>query len=315
MSQFQKHLFAVIGILAVVAIGAYWSLTHHKPSGAITSFDECAAAGNPVQESYPRRCTANGVTFTEDISTSTPDGSQPPVATSSANIRVSSPAPYQEVGLPLVIKGEAREFESAFSWRIRDEDGTVLVEGHGMADAPDVGQFGPFTVSSSYPQPKGTYGKVEVFAYSAKDGEQIDTVSIPVAFKNTETSAVKVFFARPTKTSSPLDCTTMSAFDRRVVKTSAIAQAALNELLQGPTNTEADKGAITSINQGTKLLSLRITNGTAYADFNNALTANVGGSCRVTAIRLQIENTLKQFPTVQNVVISVNGKTAGVLEP
>jgi hypothetical protein len=33
----------------------------------ITNFDECVAAGNPVMESYPRQCSANGQTFTEDL--------------------------------------------------------------------------------------------------------------------------------------------------------------------------------------------------------------------------------------------------------
>jgi len=41
----------------------------------------------------------------------------------------------------------------------------------------------------------------------------------------------------------------------------------------------------------------------------------VAGSCRVGAIRAQIEETLKQFPTVQNVIISVNGNTENILEP
>lgn len=34
---------------------------------AITNFEECAAAGNPIMESYPRQCAANGQTFTEEI--------------------------------------------------------------------------------------------------------------------------------------------------------------------------------------------------------------------------------------------------------
>ena len=37
--------------------------------GKINSFDACVAAGNPVMESYPRQCAANGETFTEQIDT------------------------------------------------------------------------------------------------------------------------------------------------------------------------------------------------------------------------------------------------------
>jgi eight-cysteine-cluster-containing protein len=33
----------------------------------ITNFEECAAAGNAVMESYPRQCRANGQTFTEIV--------------------------------------------------------------------------------------------------------------------------------------------------------------------------------------------------------------------------------------------------------
>jgi hypothetical protein len=34
---------------------------------AITTFDECVAAGNPVMESYPRQCRAGGRTFVEVV--------------------------------------------------------------------------------------------------------------------------------------------------------------------------------------------------------------------------------------------------------
>lgn len=33
----------------------------------ITSFEECTVAGNPVMESYPRQCAAEGQTFVEEI--------------------------------------------------------------------------------------------------------------------------------------------------------------------------------------------------------------------------------------------------------
>ncbi|MFA5853629.1 MAG: hypothetical protein WC866_00945 [Patescibacteria group bacterium] len=34
----------------------------------IESFEDCAAAGNPVMESYPRQCRADGKTFVEKVS-------------------------------------------------------------------------------------------------------------------------------------------------------------------------------------------------------------------------------------------------------
>ena len=46
-----------------------------------------------------------------------------------------------------------------------------------------------------------------------------------------------------------------------------------------------------------------------------AFQYGVAGSCRVLAIRAQIESTLKQFPSIKKVVISVNGRTGEVLQP
>ncbi len=54
----NKILFLFIG--TVLALGC-------TQSGQITNFDECVNAGNPVMESYPRQCMANGETFVEEI--------------------------------------------------------------------------------------------------------------------------------------------------------------------------------------------------------------------------------------------------------
>lgn len=34
-----------------------------RQSGSISNFEECAAAGNPILESFPEQCIANGRTF------------------------------------------------------------------------------------------------------------------------------------------------------------------------------------------------------------------------------------------------------------
>lgn len=41
---------------------------------AITNFEECVAAGNPVMESYPRQCTFDGQTFVEEMEATEPLG-------------------------------------------------------------------------------------------------------------------------------------------------------------------------------------------------------------------------------------------------
>jgi len=34
----------------------------------INSFDRCVESGNPIMESYPRKCESGGIIFTEDVS-------------------------------------------------------------------------------------------------------------------------------------------------------------------------------------------------------------------------------------------------------
>ncbi|MBA7661011.1 hypothetical protein ES703_69021 [subsurface metagenome] len=64
-----------------------------------------------------------------------------------------------------------------------------------------------------------------------------------------------------------------------------------------------------------RIQKLIIENGVAKIDFDEQLEFQVGGSCRVVAIRAQITETLKQFPTVDNVIISIDGRTEDILQP
>lgn len=114
-----------------------------------------------------------------------------------------------------------------------------------------------------------------------------------------------------------------------VPRTVRIGTAALEELLWGPPPYEA--GLQTAIplpaevlrypgrgpdwGPRVRLLRLKIEGGIATADFSRELRAYGGGSLRVTLIRQQIARTLLEFPSVQEVVIAIEGETEGVLEP
>lgn len=114
---------------------------------------------------------------------------------------------------------------------------------------------------------------------------------------------------------SEYSCNKVFPVQRQVQKSPAVARAALEELLKGPTQREQDAGFFTSINSGVKIQKLTVENGTAYVDFDSKMEEGMGGSCRVSAVRAEITQTLKQFPTVQNVVISVDGRTEDILQP
>lgn len=148
----------------------------------------------------------------------------------------------------------------------------------------------------------------------APDGSSIKSIDLGnVGYKqpSQKIMQIKVYFLPKQYYSD--DCSVTSETIITIPKTVAVATAAINELLQGPQGSY--KAVIESaIPTGTKLLSLHIENGTAYAEFSREIQNYGGDSCNALAIRAQIENTLKQFPTVDRVEISVPG-VANPLQP
>jgi spore germination protein GerM len=130
-----------------------------------------------------------------------------------------------------------------------------------------------------------------------------------------EMTTLRVFFGNRSTDPGSLYCERAYPALREVAKTDAPARAALLELLAGPTEAEKAQGFVTSINQGVTLKSLVIEEGVASADFSARLGEGVGGSCWVSAIRAQITETLKQFPSVENVLISIEGESEYILQP
>ncbi len=298
MKNFLITIF-LVGLLVWGVVLFFVSWTRHTAE----TFEDCVAQGNTVTTSTPPTCVAGGKTFFG------------PTSVGSANIHVFSPKENESVEYPLTIKGEARVFENTLNFRVLDGDGVVLAEGSAMAMSPDVGFFGLFEITPNYPEPKTSTGTVQVFDYSAKDGSQIDMVQIPVVFAPVEHETVNVFFSNRNQDPNFIECDTVYPTVRTVVKTSAIGLRALQELLKGPSVTERQQGFFTNLNNGIKLKSFNVAGGVAYADFDDQLGFRVGGSCRVGAIRAQITETLKQFPAVTSVVISINGRTADILQP
>lgn len=380
------------------------------------------------------------------------------------NIIVTRPTANALVGNPIIIQGEARVFENNLNYRLLDAQGHILTQGFTTADAPDIGEFGDFSITASYTPTQASTGTLEIFSLSPMDGSVINLVTAPVRFPSTanvqtqvplyrlynsqihrhfyttsaaerdaavrrygfvfegtvgfvyrqaganlmplyrtynpstrdhfytanlternaainkfgyvaegitgylnasklpnntnlyrlyharlrehfytasptertradnvlgyndegtagyvvpveQQSLVKVFFGNSFLNPNIADCSAVFPVVREVPHTVAVGTAATNALIGGPSSTESSEGYISSLPQGVILNSLRIENGTAFADFNSALEESVGGSCRVIAIRSQIEQTLKQFPTVQRVVISINGRTEDILQP
>lgn len=100
---------------------------------------------------------------------------------SSKNIEVLSPLSGDIVKSGFVVKGNARVFENVVSIRLMDSLGGILSQTTTLANAPDAGKFGPFDKTMIF-QTDDISGTLEIYQSSAKDGSEIDKVTIPLLF-------------------------------------------------------------------------------------------------------------------------------------
>jgi spore germination protein GerM len=128
------------------------------------------------------------------------------------------------------------------------------------------------------------------------------------------TTSIRVYFAN-SRMDPQATCVVAFPVERLVRQSDAIAREALTELLAGPTQAERAEGYFTSIPDGVVLQGLSSSSGELVADFSDTLERGVAGSCRVSEIRTQIEDTLRQFSAGARPVISIDGRTEDILQP
>ncbi len=236
-----------------------------------------------------------------------------------AEVKVTTPQPKQTVSSPIIVSGQARGgwfFEASFPMELVDDQNNQLGISHVQAQSdwmtPD---FVPFLGELHYQAAATTTGKLILRKDNPSGLPQFDaSFEIPVTITPSQTTLVKAFFNN-NNFDPEVSCNKVFEVERRVPKTVAVARAALEQLLAGPSAREKAQGYFTSLNPGVKLQKLEITGGVAKVDFDQTLEQAVGGSCRVSAIRAQITETLKQFSTVKDVVISINGRVEDILQP
>lgn len=83
--------------------------------------------------------------------------------------------------------------------------------------------------------------------------------------------------------------------------------AAVTELVKGPTQLEAASGFATAIPAGSQLLGLVVEGGVATVDLSEEFESG-SGSLSVRLRLAQLVYTLTEFPTVQGVVIEIEGQ-------
>jgi hypothetical protein len=101
---------------------------------------------------------------------------------------------------------------------------------------------------------------------------------------------------------------------RVVPKSTGVARAAMNALLDPNAILARYSQLSTGIPSGTKLLGLAIKNGVATVDFSSEFESG-GGSASATYRLGQVTYTLTQFPTVRAVLFQVEGRTVTTFGP
>jgi hypothetical protein len=110
---------------------------------------------------------------------SPPDSADP-------DIIVDSPAANATVTSPLTTTGQARTFESTVQVSLFDASGTEIASTFGMANAPDVGQLGPFSISLTFSVSADADACLWVYEDSAETGDPINVVQVPVLLEAAE---------------------------------------------------------------------------------------------------------------------------------
>ncbi|MFP5298446.1 MAG: GerMN domain-containing protein [Actinomycetota bacterium] len=114
---------------------------------------------------------------------------------------------------------------------------------------------------------------------------------------------VELWFVRPDGVSVAV---------REVPDEEAIGTRAMTELLNGPSALEAETEMTTAIPEGTELLGLDISEGTATVDLSDEFDDG-GGSASMLARVAQVVYTLTQFPTVDAVAFEMEGEPLDTL--
>ena len=300
----KKILLIALGIGAIILLlTAIILIVGYRcpktPVVGINNFEECAAQGFPIMESYPRRCK----TFTEDIGNEFEKMDL---------IRIENPRPNQEITGPLIIKGQARGtwfFEASFPIKLFDAKGNLIATVIAQAKSDWMTEdFVPFEAELNFTVSIKQKGTLILEKDNPSDlPENSDQLRVPVILENTG-KTIMLYYYNPESDrdeSGNILCSRkgLVAVERLVPATKTPIQDAIKLLLQGkPTEEEKVRGITTEYPlEGLSLNGASLKNGVLTLEFDDPNDRTGGGSCRVGILWFQIEATAKQFSEVKSV--------------
>lgn len=238
-------------------------------------------------------------------------GGPAPAAPADRNVVITSPKEGATITTnPIRIAGVARTFENNVEIRVDDQHGQPLLVSYATARG-EMGNFNPWSHEILLTADPGPRIRITAIERSARDGSirTSHAVTLPV---ETRRMPVTLYFTNANQGGT--DCAAVEKVVRDVPASISTARLALEALVRGPTHAEAVAGFRSLFPKGAVLRSVNLRDGVLTADFNEAMQ-NVGGSCRVVAIRAAIERTMREIPAVRRVVITAMGSEKTALQP
>lgn len=148
--------------------------------------------------------------------------------------------------------------------------------------------------------------------FTAVEVESSDLTASLLPSTSKKMMTLKIHFPNTSMATSGADnCQEVFPVNRSVVETIAPARASLLELFNGPTEAEKELGFSTAISPDIKIQKLTIEDRSAIVDVNTLIGEGAEDKCKEDLALREITETLKQFLTVDDVVISVDGVIKG----
>ena len=189
--------------------------------------------------------------------------------------------------------------------KLKQEDKPLVVEDIESPGSKTGTSAGKSTVKKEVPKDDGknTIIKMGNQVVSDKDKPATKKQEPPKQIQSTfrDSALYFVFF-------SPNGEIKLSKINRKVQVAGSPLQAVMDVLLEGATPDELNQGYLSLIPPGTKLRSIRVSDGIASMDFSEEFMFNTFGPEGMKNQLKQIIYTASEFPTVKAVQFLIDGK-------
>lgn len=284
----------------VVVLIAFFGFTLGRSTG-----DGILPAERSVKKDYP-------------LPPPPPESSSEPAETTEVedrNIILEVPVDGAAVQFSFKVAGRADMNQDGIVIRVSNSEGDLLDEIEAEL-SPTGGGYGRFSETIYLKDAEEGSGVSVVVSGMNAEGEVTETVERDLIVMTEDMISVDVYFPNSDLDPWADPCLAVYPLERRVSSNTAIYRSVIEELIAGPTDDEEKDGYGTSLPPYAVLKDIAAdADGVVTANFSRSLERGVAGSCRVGSIRIQITETLKQFPEVREVIVSIDGRTEDVLQP